>query len=329
MSAHPGLAEIERARAALVGRVRHTPARPSPQLAERLGAPVVLKHEHEQITGAFKLRGATNALARLSDAERARGVATVSTGNHGRALAHAAREAGVRCVVAMSRLVPANKRDAIAALGAEIAIHGASQDEAQAEVDRRVAEDGLVEIPPFDHPDVIAGQGTLGLEILDDLPDLAQVLIPLSGGGLAAGVAAAVKARRPGTRIVGISMDRGAAMHASLAAGRPVLVEEARSLADSLGGGIGLENRHTLAMLRDLMDEVVLLTEDEIAAGMAFCHVAEGVVVEGGGAVGPAAILAGKIRPIGPTVALLTGANVDPTQHARIVSDPAILERLA
>ncbi|GGK21975.1 hydroxyectoine utilization dehydratase EutB [Salinarimonas ramus] len=329
MRAHPGLAEIERARAAIAGRVRRTPARLSPRLAERLGVPVVLKHEHEQITGAFKLRGATNALANLSEDERARGVVTVSTGNHGRALAHAAREAGVRCVVAMSRLVPGNKRDAIAALGAEIAIHGASQDEAQEEVDRRVAEGGLVEIPPFDHPDVIAGQGTLGLEIVEDVPDLAQVLIPLSGGGLAAGVAAAVKAKRPHARIVGITMERGAAMHASLAAGRPVLVEEAPSLADSLGGGIGLANRHTFPMLRDLMDEVVLLTEDEITLGMAFCHVAEGVMVEGGGAVGPGAILAGKVRPIGPTVALLTGANVDPAQHARIVSDPEILERLA
>ncbi|WP_349367839.1 hydroxyectoine utilization dehydratase EutB [Salinarimonas sp.] len=329
MSPHPGLADFERARAALAGRIRRTPARPSPALAARLGAPVVLKHEHEQTTGAFKLRGATNALATLSDAERARGVVTVSTGNHGRALAHAAREVGVRCVVAMSRLVPQNKLDAIAALGAEIAIHGASQDEAQGEVDRRVAEEGLVEIPPFDNPDVIAGQGTLGLELVEDVPDLAQVLIPLSGGGLAAGVAAAVKAQRPSARIVGISMERGAAMQASLAAGRPVLVEEAESLADSLGGGIGLENRHTFAMLRDLMDEVVLLTEDEIAAGIAFCHAVEGVVVEGGGAVGPGAILAGKIHPHGPTVAILSGRNIDPALHARIVSDPAVLERLA
>jgi threonine dehydratase len=329
MSPHPGLADIERARAALTGRIVRTPARPSPALSARLGAPVVLKHEHEQITGAFKLRGATNALANLSDAERARGVITVSTGNHGRALAHAAREAGMRCVVAMSRLVPTNKRDAIAALGAEIAIHGASQDEAQEEVVRRAAEEGLVEIPPFDQPDVIAGQGTLGLELVEDVPDLAQVLIPLSGGGLAAGVAAAVRAKRPSARIVGISMERGAAMQASLAAGRPVLVEEAESLADSLGGGIGLENRHTFAMLRDLMDEVVLLTEDEIAAGIAFCHVTEGVVVEGGGAVGPGATLAGKIRPLGPTIAILSGRNIDPALHARVVSDPAALERLA
>lgn len=329
MSPHPGLADFERARAALAGRIRRTPARPSPALSGRLGAPVVLKHEHEQTTGAFKLRGATNALATLSDAERARGVVTVSTGNHGRALAHAARALGVRCVVAMSRLVPQNKRDAIAALGAEIAIHGASQDEAQGEVVRRVAEEGLVEIPPFDDPDVIAGQGTLGLELVEDVPDLAQVLIPLSGGGLAAGVAAAVKATRPSARIVGISMERGAAMQASLAAGQPVLVEEAESLADSLGGGIGLENRHTFAMLRETMDEVVLLTEDEIAAGIAFCHATEGVVVEGGGAVGPGAILAGKIRPHGPTVAILSGRNIDPALHARIVSDPAIRERLA
>jgi threonine dehydratase len=329
MSAHPGIAEIARARDALTGRVVRTPARRSDALSAIVGAPVILKHEHEQTTGASSRRGAPTGRAVLGGAGRARGVVTVSTGNHGRALAHAAREAGVRCVVAMSRLVPQNKVDAIAALGAEIAIHGASQDEAQEEVARRVAQEGLVEIPPFDHPHVIAGQGTLGLEIVEDVPDLAQVLIPLSGGGLAAGVATAVKAARPGARIVGVSMERGAAMHASLAAGRPVLVEEAESLADSLGGGVGLENRHTVAMLRETMDEVVLLSEDEIAAGIAFCHHREGVVVEGGGAVGVAALLAGKVRADGPIVAILSGRNIDPALHARIVRDPAILERIA
>jgi threonine dehydratase len=221
----------------------------------------------------------------------------------------------------MSGLVPRNKVEAVSALGAEVRIIGRSQDDAQAEVDRLVREERLAEIPPFDHPAVIAGQGTLGLEIVDQVPDVELVLVPLSGGGLAAGVAAAVKAERPGPRIVGISMARGAAMHASLAAGRPVLVAEEETLADSLGGGIGLANRHTFAMCRDLLDEVVLLSEEEIADGMRHAFRQEGEVVEGAGAVGIAAILAGKVGARGPIVAILSGGNVDEDLHRRIVGE--------
>jgi threonine dehydratase len=311
---------IEAARARIAGHVRHTPMEPSPTLSERVGHPVHLKLEHHQHTGAFKLRGATNAVLSLSDAQRAAGVVTVSTGNHGRALARAARLAGARALVVMSRLVPANKRAAIAGEGAEIRIHGRSQDEAQVEAERLAREDGLTLVPPFDHADVVAGQGTLGLEIAEAVPDARVAIIPVSGGGLFAGVGAALKARLPGIRLVGVSMARGAAMHASLAAGRPVEVEELPSLADSLGGGVGLSNRHTVAATRALIDELILLTEAEIAAGMRHCYWHERQVVEGGAAVGVAALLAGKVRPDGPCVTILTGGNVDMALHHRVAS---------
>jgi threonine dehydratase len=244
----------------------------------------------------------------------------VSTGNHGRGLAHAARAAGVRCVICMSRLAPRVKVDGIAAEGAEVRIVGRSQDEAQEEVDRLVAEEGMTMIPPFDHRDVIAGQGTLGLELLEDVPDLETVIVPVSGGGLVSGVAAAVKARRPGTRVVGVSMERGAAMHASLAAGRPVLVEELPTLADALGGGIGLDNRHTFAMTRALVDDLVLVDERAIARAIRHAFHAEGETVEGSGAVGIAALATGRVRSDGPVAILLTGANGDPEQHRRIAA---------
>jgi len=219
----------------------------------------------------------------------------------------------------MSKLVPGNKVSEIRNLGAEVRIVGNSQDDAQEEVDRLVAEDGLVMLPPFDHPAIVAGQGTVGLEIMEAVPDAATVLLPLSGGGLASGVAAAVKAVNPDTRVIGISMERGAAMKASLDAGKPVLVEELPTLADSLGGGVGLDNRLTLAMCRDLLDEVILLSEDEIAAGIRHAQTVEGETLEGGGAVAIAALLAGKIKPNGPIVALLSGYNIDKDLHRRIM----------
>lgn len=314
------LEHIRAARARIDGQVRRTFTDLSPVLSERVGQPVHLKLEHQQITGSFKLRGASNAVACLSDAERAAGVVAVSTGNHGRALAHAAKAAGTRAVIAMSNLVPQVKRDAIAALGAETRIAGASQDEAQLVVDRLVAEAGMTMVPPFDDARVIAGQGTLGLEMLEDVPDVATLLIPLSGGGLLAGVAAAAKAVRPTVRVVGLTMRRGAAMQASLAAGHPVEVSEVETLADSLGGGIGADNRLTFAMVRDLVDDVILLSEAEIAAGIRHLYAVERQIVEGGGAVGVAAILAGRIASDGPVVALLSGGNIDMDLHRRIVA---------
>ena len=314
------LAAIHEARARLAGRIEPTPTVLSPSLSAVTGVPVHLKLEHRQTTGSFKLRGATNAVAMLSDAEKRRGVVAVSTGNHGRALAHAARLEGMRATICMSRLVPANKIEEIERLGADIRIVGDSQDEAEDEVARLVAQAGMTVVPPFDHPGVIAGQGTLGLEIAEVVSDVATVLVPLSGGGLAAGVAVAVKAARPAARVVGVSMARGAAMKASLDAGRPVQVREEPSLADSLGGGIGLDNRLTFALCRDLLDDVVLLSEAEIAAGIVHAYAEEREVVEGAAAVGIAALIAGRVKPVGPTVAILSGRNIDMDLHRRIVS---------
>ncbi|HEY9348540.1 MAG TPA: hydroxyectoine utilization dehydratase EutB [Inquilinus sp.] len=304
----------------IAGEVVRTPLIRSTSLSDLASAPVFLKLEIRQTTGSFKLRGATNAVLSLPPEARKTGIAAASTGNHGRGLAHAAARQGLRCVVCMSALVPENKVAAIRALGAEIRIVGRSQDDAQGEVDRLVAEEGFTAIPPFDHADVISGQGTIGLEIVADLPEVAQVVVPLSGGGLFGGIAAAVKGLRPQARMVGVSMARGPAMRDSLTAGRPVAVAELPTLADSLGGGIGLDNRHTFALARDLLDEAVLLTEAEIAAAIDHAYAAEQEIVEGGGAVGIGALLAGKLTVSGPTVLVLSGRNIDMALHRKIVS---------
>ena len=315
-----GLHDIEQARALIAGTVRLTPVNPSPDLTALCGVPVQLKLEHHQLTGSFKLRGAANAILRLDDELRRRGVVGVSTGNHGRGLAYAAREAGVTCIICMSNLVPQNKIDGIEALGAEVRIIGASQDDAQNEVDRLVSEEGMTMVPPFDHPDIIAGQGTVALELIEQVPDMETALIPVSGGGLISGVATALKAVRPGIRIIGVSMERGAAMYECLNAGRPMRVEELSTLADSLGGGIGVDNRYTFQMVRDLVDDMVLVSEREIAEAIRYIYWHERQIVEGSGSVGVAALLSSKVTPSGATVVLLSGGNVDMNLHHRIIS---------
>lgn len=312
--------DVLHARKRIQGDIRRTPLVPSGKLSALTGQAVHLKCEHRQNTGSFKLRGAANAVRALSPEEKERGVVGVSTGNYGRALAYAASQAGVACVICMSKLVPANKVNAVRDLGAEVRIVGRSQDEAQLEVDRLVAEKNMIMLPPFDHPDVIAGQGTLGLEVMEDCPEAMEVLVPLSGGGLAAGVALAVKKLAPDVRVTALSMERGAAMHASLDADKPVQVEEFPSLADSLGGGIGLDNKWTFPMVRELVDEVVLLSEAEIAEGIRFLYREHGEVVEGAAAVGVAGILSGKVRPDGAAVCLCTGRNIDTSLHLRVAS---------
>ena len=314
----PGLAAFRAAAARIAPHVRRTFCDPSPALSDRAGVPVWLKLEHQQITGSFKLRGASNAILQLP-ADTV-GVTTASTGNHGRAVAHAARARGLRAVICLSELVPENKRAAIRALGAEARIIGMSQDEAFIEAQRLVRDEGFALIPPFDHPHVVAGQGTLGLEMADAVPDAAVVAIPLSGGGLLAGVAAAMKALNPRIRVVGVSMERGAAMAASLRAGHPVEIPERPTLADSLGGGIGLDNGLTFAMVRDLIDDLVLLTEAEIAAGLRHLYLHERQIVEGAAAVGVGAILAGKLPAKGPIITPLSGGNIDMALHARIMA---------
>ncbi|WP_321345039.1 hydroxyectoine utilization dehydratase EutB [Breoghania sp.] len=314
-----GLPAIYRARQRISGLVRRTDCVASPDLSAIAGHPVSLKMEHRQATGSFKLRGASNAVASLSPEERARGVVTASTGNHGRALAYAAKREGVAATICMSELVPQNKLDEIGRLGAEIRIVGKSQDDAQVEVERLVSEKGMAMIPPFDAQAVIEGQGTLGLEIMEDEPETQCVVVPVSGGGLIAGVASAVKGINPKAKIVGVSMERGPAMKASLDAGKPVLVREEASLADSLGGGIGLDNQFTFPMCRALIDELILLSEDEIAAGIRHAYAVEREVLEGAGAVPIAALLSGKLKLVGPSVFVLSGRNIDMAAHREIV----------
>ncbi|XHE14809.1 hydroxyectoine utilization dehydratase EutB [Agrobacterium deltaense] len=313
------LAEIEQAALRIHGHVARTPLVHSPVLSERVVSHVGLKLETLQPIGAFKLRGAMNAILSLNDGARSRGLVTASTGNHGRAVAYAARELGIAATICMSSLVPTNKVDAIRALGAEIRIVGTSQDDAQEEVERLTESRGLTAIPPFDDPNVVAGQGTIGVEVVEDMPDLETVLVPLSGGGLAGGIAAAVKTLKPQARVIGISMERGAAMHASISAGRPVTVREEETLADSLGGGIGLANRVTFDLCRALLDEIVLVSEAEIAAGIRHAASVEGVTVEGAGAVGFAAILSGKVKITGPAVIIVSGGNIDSKIHRLII----------
>jgi len=317
--ASPTLADVLAAAAVIRGVADATPMLPAPSLTRRFGREWWLKLESAQPMGAFKLRGALNAMAALP--EDASGVICCSTGNHGRAVAWAARARGLRSVVCLSSLVPEAKVAAIRALGAEVRKVGASQDDAARESARLAAAEGLVEIPPFDDSRVIAGQGTTGLEMLAARPDLAAILVPLSGGGLAAGVALAAKAIRPDLRVIGISMERGAAMHASLRAGRPVAVAEVASLADSLGGGIGADNRLTLRMCRDLLDDVVLVSEKEIYRALQWLYWEERLIAEGACVVGIAAAFAGRLDlPDGPVATIMTGRNVDMAQFTRVAT---------
>ena len=315
-----GIDDIEAAQERIAGRLRATPVVQSTSLSEIAGQPVHLKLEHTQLTGSFKLRGATNAVLSLSDDKKRNGVVGVSTGNHGRGLAYAAREAGVKCIICMSSLVPQNKIDGITAQGADVRIIGTSQDDAQVEVDRLVAEDGMTMLPPFDHRDIISGQGTLGLELIEQVPDAETAIIQVSGGGLISGAAAALKAKNPNMRVIGVSMERGAAMYQCIKAGKPIMVEELSTLADSLGGGIGLANEYTFAMVRDLVDDIVLVSEAEIAAAIRHAYWEERQIIEGSGSVGIAAIMTGKVKPTGPTVMLLSGGNIDMNLHHRIIS---------
>lgn len=276
-----------------------------------LGEGVGLKLESLQPTGSFKVRGAANRILTLDADERRRGVVTASTGNHGRAVAHIAATLGIPAAVCISRGVPPGKVAALRALGCEVVIDGDSQDHAMENALTLVAERGMTLVHPFDDPSVICGQGTIGVEILEQRPGTDTVIVPLSGGGLAAGILLAVKAANPATRVVGVSMERAAVMAASLEAGAPIEMPERPTLADSLQGGIGLDNAHTFRIVAELMDEVVLLSESEIWAGMRHALAAQRLVLEGGAAVGIGALLAGKVESNGEVVVVCTGANIE------------------
>ena len=321
---HMTLRDLYLARARIAPWIRRTPLVASPSLSALGCARISLKLETTQDTGAFKLRGATNFMRASTNMARARGVVTVSTGNHGRAVAHAARRIGARAVVCMSELVPRNKREAIAALGAEIRIVGRSQDEAEVEAQRLMDEESLALVHPFDDPLVIAGQGTIGIEILEDLPEIDTVIVALSGGGLISGIALALKAASPRVRVIAVTMERGAAMYESVRAGRPVEVEETPSFADSLGGGIGLDNCYTFDLVRALVDDYVLVSETEIVQAIRHLYWNERVIVEGGGAVSVAAVLAEAVPGLtGNVVCVVSGGNIDMTTFTEIVAEPS------
>jgi threonine dehydratase len=292
--------------------VYRTPLIESQWLSELSGCKIYLKLECLQVTGSFKIRGATNKILSLRKEEKKRGVIAVSSGNHGRAVAYVARNSGIPAVICVSETVPENKVSAIQDLGAEVLIAGKTYDEATEEALRVQIERGLTMIHPFDDPFVIAGQGTIGLEIIKERPEIDTVIVPLSGGGLLGGVALALKSINPVIQTIGVSMDKGAAMIESLKAGKVVEIVEESSLADALIGGLGLENSYTFNIIQKYVDQTVLVAEREIAAGMTFALEKEHLVVEGGGAVGIAALLAGKVHNIGKKVAVvISGSNVN------------------
>ena len=303
-------AEIEAARGRIAGLAVRTPLPQSPELSRRAGVPVLLKPELVQPSGSFKLRGAANRMTKALADGPVPGFVTFSTGNHARAVAWVGTRLDVPTTVCVSRRVPADKVLALRRLGATVRVEGASQDEA-GEIARGLErERGLVMVHPFDDPAVIAGQGTIGSELLEDSDDLEAVLVPLSGGGLIGGIAAAVKSRRPDVRVIGLSPVEGAAMVQSVRAGHPIDVEEADTLADSLNGGIGLENAHTFALVRDRVDELVLVEEPEIARGVLAALKWERYLIEGAAAIGLAAVMSGRVELRGPTALILTGRQI-------------------
>jgi threonine dehydratase len=298
-----------------------TPLVGSTALSKACGASIALKLENLQPIGAFKLRGAANKILSLTGQERSRGVLTVSSGNHGRAVSYVASSLGVKATICLPRTVPENKREAIRSLGAELRIVGDDYDAAMEVADSFQAETNMTMVHAFDDLKVIAGQGTIGLEIIEELPDLDTVIVPLSGGGLISGIAFSLKQISPDIHVVGVSMDRGAAMVESLKAGRVVEIIEEPTLADALAGGLNKDNRYTLPMVQKYVDETVLVTEDEIAQGVLHCLVEEHLVVEGGAAVGVSALLANKIKKPGKNAAVvISGGNISPHVLSEILT---------
>jgi threonine dehydratase len=311
--------EIEAAQARIAPFVLRTPLVATTALSAELGHPVSLKLETLQVTGSFKLRGATNAMLSLSDEQRARGVVTASSGNHGPALACAASSLGVAATICLSGMVPTNKVANVRAHGGMPEIAGRNYDQSMVHCLDLVKTRRLTLVHPFDDPIIVAGAGTVGLELLEDGPGLDTVLVPLSGGGLLAGIAIAIKASAPQVRVIGVSMENGASMVQSLKAGRPVDVEEVETLADALGGGIGLDNQWTFDTVRDLVDDCVLVSEERIAMAMRFLFETQGLVAEGAGAVGIAALMSGAVRCEGPAACVITGRNIAPDAFRSVV----------
>ena len=302
--------DVRRAQAAVADVAKHTPVLPSITLSQRVAGEVALKAENLQRTGSFKIRGALNKLAALGDA-CANGVTAGSAGNHAWALAQAAQVRGVPCEVFMPAEAPLSKGEGCAALGAIVHRAGASVEDCVAAAKARALDAGMVFVHPFDDLDVIAGQGTVGLELVEDLPEVDVVLVPVGGGGLASGVAIAVKSARPDVEVVGVQVATVPAFAESLRRGEPVEVPPALTIADGIA--VKRPGELTLDLIRRWLDDVVVVPEDEVAEAMVLLMEKAKLVVEGADAVGAAALLGGQTAPAprGTTVVVLSGGNVD------------------
>jgi threonine dehydratase len=312
------VAAVGEARERLRGAIYQTPCPYSQTLSELTGSQVFVKLENLQMTGSFKERGAANLLRQLDPAERARGVVAASAGNHGLAVAFHAARLGIPATIVMPTYAPLIKAASARRSGAEVILHGANYDEAYERAQALVAERGAVFVHPFDDPRVVAGQGTLGLELLEQVTDLDAVVVPVGGGGLIAGLAVAIKARRPAVRVVGVQAEAVAAMHRSLRAGQRVQIPPGATIADGIA--VRRPGELTFALARQLVDEVVTVDEEELANAVLLLLEIEKTVVEGAGAAPLAALLN---RPLGlagrRVVLVLSGGNIDVTMLARII----------
>ncbi len=316
--------EIEAAAELLDGVIRHTPMESSRPLNLLVGGPVYLKCENLQRTGSFKIRGAYTRIARLSDAERANGVVAASAGNHAQGVALAAALLGCDATVYMPVGASIAKLTATRAYGATVHLVGETLDESLVEARAFASRTGAVLVHPFDHPDVLRGQGTLGLEILEQVPDVATIVVAAGGGGLISGVAAAVKPRRPDVKIVGVQAEQAAAWPMSLAAGRPVRLLQMSTLADGIA--VGEPTPLTFLHVSGLVDEIVTVSEDQLSRAMLLCLERAKLVVEPAGVAAIAAIMAQPNTFEPPVVAVLSGGNIDPlvllhvTQHGLVAA---------
>ncbi|MFD7015844.1 threonine ammonia-lyase [Streptomyces sp. NPDC059161] len=314
---HLILDDIRGAQKMLSGVARTTAMEGSRHLSSLVGSPVHLKCENLQRTGSFKLRGAYVRISGLRPEERAAGVVAASAGNHAQGVALASSLLGVHSTVFMPIGAPLPKVAATRQYGAEVILHGTVVDETMAAAEAYARETGAVFIHPFDHPDIIAGQGTVGLEILEQCPEVRTIVVGLGGGGLAAGIAVAVKALRPDVRIVGVQAAAAAAYPPSLAAGHPVAIETAATMADGIK--VGRPGDITFALVSELVDEVRTVSEDALSSALLLCLERAKLVVEPAGASPVAAILTEPEAFGGPVVAVLSGGNVDPLLMQRIL----------
>ena len=318
----PSLATFETARD-VVSRVADvTPMESSRFLAEVLGSAVFLKCENLQRTGSYKIRGAYNRISKLTDEEKARGVVAASAGNHAQGVAFAARELGIRATIFMPVGVALPKLQATRHYGADVILRGHTVTEPLQAAAEFAESTGAVLIPPFDHEDVVAGQGTLGLEILDQVPDLDTVIVPIGGGGLISGVASAIKQRaaREGraVRVIGVQAANAAAYPPSLLAGAPTEVPILATIADGIA--VSKPGILNFAIITDVVDDIVTVSDDDTARALLVLLERAKLVVEPAGAVAVAAILSGKVTNAGRTVAILSGGNIDPLMMERVIA---------